>query len=50
MKNGVPFDVAFALMRGGPEGQAEAYAMAVIFGEFEGGIYSWETGKWQAPT
>jgi hypothetical protein len=49
VKNGVPFDVAHALMRGGPEGQAEAYAMAIIFGEFEGGQFDFETGRWKQP-
>jgi hypothetical protein len=40
VKNGVPFDVAFALY---PE---EALAYAVVFGEFEGGSWNWESLSW----
>lgn len=42
MKNGVPFDVAFAL----PESDALAYA--VVMGELEGTAeFEWESMSWR---
>ena len=46
MKNGVPFDVAFA-----PDPH-EALAYGVIFGSFEnpGAEFDWDTGGWREPS
>ncbi len=41
VKNGVPFDVAFAL---DPD---EMLAYTVIFGEFEGGNFDWDELRWR---
>lgn len=42
MKNGVPFDVAFALE------EHELIAYGVIFGEIDGGEWSWDTLTWKS--
>lgn len=43
VKNGVPFDVAFSLEA------SERLAWIVIFGQFGGLSYNWETGQWDKP-
>ena len=43
MKNGVEFDVAFSL------DDAKAMAWAIIFGQFEGGKWNWNTFRWDKP-
>ena len=40
MKNGVPFDVAMSL----PE--LERAAFAISFGEIDGGVFNFETMRW----
>ena len=40
VRNGVPFDVAFALY------EHEKLAYGVIFGELEGGEYDWNSLRW----
>jgi hypothetical protein len=47
VKNGVPFDVAFAYVSGDPLLQAEGTAMAVVFGEMEGGRFDWKNMRWE---
>lgn len=49
MKNGVPFDTAFALCDvdfADAHLDAAALAMAVKFGEFEGGTFDWSGMRW----
>ncbi len=41
VKNGIPFDVAASL------DDEERLAWSVIFGEFEGGHFEWETLSWK---
>jgi hypothetical protein len=40
VKNGVPYDVAFAL----PVEDVAAYG--ILFGEMEGGKFDWSTWQW----
>lgn len=40
VKNGVPFDVAFSLP------QHEVVAWTIIFGELDGGKWSWSSMSW----
>lgn len=40
MKNGVPYDVAFALE------DEERLAHAVVFGKFEGQQFDWREMRW----
>jgi hypothetical protein len=44
-KQGVPFDVAFALAEGGMEPELIAYQ--VILGEADGGTFSWDRMAWE---
>lgn len=41
IKQGIPFDVAFSLP------PAERLAMVVVFGQFDGGVFDWDTGTWR---
>lgn len=44
MKNGVPFNVAFSVS----ELMAhEKHAMSIVFSEFEGGVFDFNTWKWE---
>lgn len=47
IRNGVPFDVAYALEESGPEGEAEALAWDILHGIFEGGRYNWDRMEWE---
>jgi hypothetical protein len=44
IKNGIPFDVAFAM------DDAERLAACVAFGELNGGVWSWDSMRWQDRT
>jgi hypothetical protein len=41
VKNGVPFDVAFSLE------DEHAMAYGIIFGQIEGGVWSWNAMAWE---
>lgn len=41
VKNGVPFDVAFSL------DEAERLGWSIIFGQFEGGEWDWNSRSWR---
>lgn len=43
VKHGVPFDVAFSL----PDD--ERLAFVVVLGTLNGGLFNWETLRWQEP-
>lgn len=43
VKNGVPYDVAFALQ------PHERMAHAIVFGEFEGNEFDWSAMRFRAP-
>ncbi len=48
MKQGVPMHIAFDLRS--PDitlDDDERLAIAVVMGEFEGGTFSWQSGRWQ---
>jgi hypothetical protein len=48
VKNGVPFDVAFALAEGGMD--AELIAYQVVLGELDGGVFRWDRMEWEDRT
>lgn len=41
MKNGVPWDEAWSMDR------EERAATAIVFGQFEGGVFDFDTMTWQ---
>lgn len=43
MKNGVPFSVVFDVDKLSPH---ERDAMSIIFSEFEGGEFNWDSWSW----
>jgi hypothetical protein len=49
VKNGVPFNAAWGLAPGAdPElDDLEMLALAVVFGEFEGGSFDWDAMCWR---
>lgn len=44
MKNGVPFNVAFSVTE---LLKYERHAMSIVFSEFEGGAFNFETWSWE---
>ena len=49
MKNGVPYDAAFAMSEVDTADvplDVEGLASAVVFGEMEGGEYDWSERRW----
>lgn len=44
MKNGVPFNVAFSVTE---LLKYEKHAMSIVFSEFEGGAFNFETWSWE---
>ena len=43
VKNGVPFDLAFAL------DEITRSAYCIVFGRFDGGAFNWDSFSWEKP-